>query len=287
MYPAYTCPPFPLPAKPSLVIPLWLESLGAPYLELWVLRDLDSPSPASSLSLSCSSCAPAPSSPLAVLWTAPSLSISRTLYWLLLLLRTPPSVKLAPSHLVISAECHLLREAFLDHFLWRGTPSSQPFHSLPHFPLLFSPKPLTTLRNDLAYSCVCLLIVCHHPPLSRKLHMRAKTRSVPLPVVSPEASRACGGPQIFVKQIFGTYCGTYCVISPATSLLTGLTISCQLPLIPRSHCWPWPLYHTLGYQNCRHLFFKPPTLKGQVPGVVLGSNFTKSKETWFLPSKSF
>lgn len=59
------------------------------------------------------------------------------------------------------------------------------------------------LNHSQKLSCLFMCLShldCLPPPLSGRLHMRAKTVSVPLTLISPEANSARGGPQIFVKR---------------------------------------------------------------------------------------
>lgn len=91
--------------------------------------------PASPLLLSYSSCAPAYSGPPAVLFGA--------LPWLVFLLRTSPSTKLAPSHLVgLSWNVTSSERPSWITLSNTGTPSSQPFYSVSYFPLFIFFKAL-------------------------------------------------------------------------------------------------------------------------------------------------
>lgn len=90
------------PAGNSPGFPVLRASSALLYLGLQALQDLDSVPPASSLPLSSSSSTR--SGPLAVLWTPPSLCTTGALHRLVLVPRTPPSVRMIPSHLWVSAE---------------------------------------------------------------------------------------------------------------------------------------------------------------------------------------
>lgn len=87
--------------------------------------------------------------------------------------------------------------------------------AIPFFIIFPSSIFFKALNHYQKLSCLfmCLSLECPHLPLSWKLHMKAKTMSVTLTVVSPEANRAHGGPK-----------GVYCLISPATIWLTGVTL---------------------------------------------------------------